>query len=378
MGITKVQMNTILILLNSIIFVKSLDAIQNNKVETTNIINDVKLFEDNPWNRTSEYELNIFKMEEKLKAMTEMFRRLEDKIIHMVNHKMVILQKHIQNMIEKIIEEKLTNIEQLMEDKIKNLMNENISIQTTLEDQIESLRKTLETKLDSLKQQYNLEELKCLHNISCQNLKVNNNRMPETYKTVYSSSNELKTLDGNWTVIQRRQDGSLNFNRNWTEYAEGFGDPNGEFFIGLNKLHNLTSLGNPQELYIMLEDYEGRKPFAKYGVFQIDSESNDFKLTVGEYSGDAGDSLEYSNGMKFSTIDRDNDLHKDESCAEMWQSGWWFKECYECNLNGQYFGQYSSEYVEEDLNVPTGEIFWISFGRYSLKYTQMMIRSKQN
>ena len=30
--------------------------------------------------------------------------------------------------------------------------------------------------------------------------------------------------NGGWTLIQRRQDGNVNFHRTWDEYVEGFGD----------------------------------------------------------------------------------------------------------------------------------------------------------
>ena len=35
---------------------------------------------------------------------------------------------------------------------------------------------------------------------------------------------------GGWLVVQRRQDGSEDFNRTWAEYEDGFGRLTGEFW----------------------------------------------------------------------------------------------------------------------------------------------------
>lgn len=48
---------------------------------------------------------------------------------------------------------------------------------------------------------------------------------------------DMSTDSGGWTVFQRRKDGSVNFLRNWSAYVKGFGNPDGEHWLGFEKIH---------------------------------------------------------------------------------------------------------------------------------------------
>ncbi|XP_061388396.1 ficolin-1-like [Musca vetustissima] len=175
---------------------------------------------------------------------------------------------------------------------------------------------------------------------------------------------------GDWTVIQRRQDGSIDFFRTWSEYKVGFGDIDGEFFIGLDKLHALTNYQGPQELLIMMTNGTNEaQAYAKYDAFQIGNEVEKYKLKrTGRYSGTAGDSLKGHIGLKFTTKDQDNDNYG-SNCAEAYMGGWWYGACHVSNLNGHY----------GDAQHGRG-INWLTLsGHYSsLTYSKMMIRRRRN
>ncbi|XP_060582236.1 fibrinogen C domain-containing protein 1-like, partial [Ruditapes philippinarum] len=108
------------------------------------------------------------------------------------------------------------------------------------------------------------------------------------------------TDGGGWIVFQRRLNGETDFYRTWAEYKHGFGDLDGEFWLGNDHVSLLTSDG-VHELRIEIEDFEGNSAYAKYSKFKIYPEENNYKLEVSGYSGTAGDSLKRHNGMMFTT-----------------------------------------------------------------------------
>ncbi|ELU15974.1 hypothetical protein CAPTEDRAFT_171102 [Capitella teleta] len=148
-----------------------------------------------------------------------------------------------------------------------------------------------------------------------------------------------------WTVIQRRWDDSVDFDRHWIEYQEGFGDPAfaKNFWIGLDNLYRLTNQRN-YKLSITMRLANGEFRFANYDSFRIDSEKYNYALHVDGFSGNAGDAFQYTgksherwlDGMPFSTRDRDNDRWNEGSCGQHYRSGWWFNKCFWGNLNGPF------------------------------------------
>ncbi|XP_019600447.2 angiopoietin-related protein 6 [Rhinolophus sinicus] len=179
---------------------------------------------------------------------------------------------------------------------------------------------------------------------------------------------EQQLEGGGWTVIQRRQDGSVNFFTTWQHYKVGFGQPDGEYWLGLEPVHQLTSRGD-HELLVLLEDWRGRGARAHYDGFSLESESDHYRLRLGQYHGDAGDSLSWHNDKPFSTVDRDRDSYSG-NCALYQRGGWWYHACAHSNLNGVWHrgGHYRSRYQDG--------VYWAEFrgGAYSLKKAAMLIR----
>ncbi|KAE8583667.1 hypothetical protein XENTR_v10020614 [Xenopus tropicalis] len=173
---------------------------------------------------------------------------------------------------------------------------------------------------------------------------------------------DMSVDGGGWIVFLRRTDGSEEFYRNWKTYSAGFGNINNEFFMGLENLHKLTSLGQ-YELRVDLRDND-ETAYAVYDKFSVGDAKSRFRLKVEGYSGTAGDSMTYHNGRSFSTFDKDNDSAI-TNCALSYKGAFWYKNCHRVNLMGRY----------GDTNHSQG-VNWFHWKghEYSIQFAEMKIR----
>uniref|UniRef100_A0A670XWP2 Fibrinogen C-terminal domain-containing protein n=1 Tax=Pseudonaja textilis TaxID=8673 RepID=A0A670XWP2_PSETE len=191
---------------------------------------------------------------------------------------------------------------------------------------------------------------------------VYNLRLPNTTATVKVLC-DMQTSGGGWTVIQHRKDGSVDFQRTWKEYKQGFGSPPGEYWLGNHFIHLLTTQ-NRYSLRIMLQDWENNEAYSDFEHFQVGSETQNYR-----YSGTAGRTSSLSpSGTDFSTKDADNDRCACK-CAQMAGGGWWFDACGPSNLNGIYYPPNPATIRYNGMKWH----YWKGPG-HSLKESTMMIR----
>ena len=128
------------------------------------------------------------------------------------------------------------------------------------------------------------------------------------------------------------------------------------------------------QLRIELKTFDGDSYWAEYDHFRISDESDQYRLHIHGYHGNAGDALTYRwsnhDGQPFSTKDKDHDARHFDNCAEDFHGAWWFRSCFESHLNGRYF----TEGSHQNYFQRTGILWNTIHDHSSLKYTAMMIR----
>lgn len=122
----------------------------------------------------------------------------------------------------------------------------------------------------------------------------------EAGRLFYEQFCDFNTDGSAWTVIQRRfaNDNLENFNRTWFDYKLGFGKLDKEFWFGNDYIHKLTS-DEDVDLRIIVELASGKKLWAQYSLFMVDSEENNYNLNIGGYQGTLPDGFLYGNEWWF-------------------------------------------------------------------------------
>ncbi|XP_062608509.1 microfibril-associated glycoprotein 4-like isoform X2 [Saccostrea cucullata] len=235
---------------------------------------------------------------------------------------------------------------EILNEKIEYLRQENAKQIDSLKQEIARIKKNETNIHEDLKSSI-LETIKSELYKDCKNLYIHGNTESGVYE-IYPFGNNSKvsvfcdmmTEGGGWTAIQKRVSGSVSFDRTWTDYKTGFGNPNGSYWIGNDVIHQLTKRRN-SSLYVSITLTNGTRLYELYNQFSVADETNNYRLFLG---GPATGTLDGMNsghdlsGMSFSTPDRDNDGYSRGNCAGFsnTRGGWWFNYCHRAFLNGQW------------------------------------------
>ena len=126
-------------------------------------------------------------------------------------------------------------------------------------------------------------------------------------------------------LMQKVDDASF-FDRTWAEFKAGFGDVDGNYWLGNELIHQLTKDDGYKlriDLQVEKENWQRCWLWAEYSTFIVADEASKYRVTVSGYTGDAGDVLQDVDGKKFTTSDDDNDDYSEVNNAVDYGFGFW-------------------------------------------------------
>uniref|UniRef100_A0A673SS95 Angiopoietin-2 n=1 Tax=Suricata suricatta TaxID=37032 RepID=A0A673SS95_SURSU len=330
-----------------------------------------------------EHSLSTSKLEKQILDQTSEINKLQDKnsflekkVLDMEDKHIVQLQsiKEEKDQLQVLVSKQNSIIEELEKQLVTATVNSSV-LQKQQHDLMETVHNLL-TMISSnaAKNSFGAKEEAVVFR-DCAEAFKSGRSASGVYALLFPNSTEevkaycdMETAGGGWTVIQRREDGSVDFQRTWNEYKVGFGNPSGEHWLGNEFVFQVTNQ-QPYVLKIHLQDWEGNEAYSLYEHFSLSSEEFNYRIHLQGLTGTAGKISSISQpGTDFSTKDADNDKCICK-CSQMLTGGWWFDACGPSNLNGMYYPQ------RQNTNKFSGIkwYYWKGSG-YSLKATTMMIR----
>lgn len=164
---------------------------------------------------------------------------------------------------------------------------------------------------------------------------------------------------GAWTRILNKVDRTKAFNRRVQDYIEGFGEPQQNYWFGLDNIRGLVEQ-RPYTLRLELSNGPLETYFVEYDFFYIHSADKNYKLNLGKYlSGSLLDTFKRMDNNEFSFNNSD--------CGEMYNAGWWFdsdRSCYSVCLT-----------CEKNFNGNEGH--WLNYNWLIFSNMKMLIRQKE-
>ena len=76
---------------------------------------------------------------------------------------------------------------------------------------------------------------------------------------VTSDFAHMLNCDSIWTLFLRRISNAVDFNQNWDNYVKGFGNIHENFWLGLENIHQSTSVRGNNVLRVYLESFDDGK-----------------------------------------------------------------------------------------------------------------------
>ena len=111
------------------------------------------------------------------------------------------------------------------------------------------------------------------------------------------------------------------FNRSWTEFRREFESLSSQYWIGLDRLHQLSQWNCRARFDVRFRRFSGLY-YAQYSKFLVGNSTDKFRLAIGGFSGNIIDAMNLASGTPFSTYDASNG-HSIGNCAGNMGGGFW-------------------------------------------------------